>query len=149
MHNADLSYLPIVGGGPNSCILHYRENDAPLRDGDLLLVDAGCEVDCYASDITRTFPVNGRFSPAQLALYEIVLEANYAAIERVKPGNHWNEPHEAAVRVITEGLVKLGLLKGRIAKLEESAAYKKFFMHRTGHWLGMDVHDVGDYKIGE
>ena len=105
-------------------------------------------MDCYASDITRTFPVNGRFSPEQRALYEIVLEANYAAIERVKPGNHWNEPHEAAVRVITQGLVKLGLLKGKVAKLEESGAYRKFFMHRTGHWLGMDVHDVGDYKIG-
>jgi Xaa-Pro aminopeptidase len=148
LHNAELSYLPIVGGGANGCILHYRENDALLRAGDLLLVDAGCEIDCYASDITRTFPINGRFSPEQLALYEIVLEANYAAIERVKPGNHWNEPHEAAVRVITQGLVKLGLLKGRIAKLEESGEYRKFFMHRTGHWLGMDVHDVGDYKIG-
>jgi Xaa-Pro aminopeptidase len=147
-HNADLSYQPIVGGGANGCILHYRENDAVLRDGDLLLIDAGCEVNCYASDITRTFPVNGRFTPEQLALYEIVLEANYAAIERVKPGNHWNEPHEAAVRVITQGLVKIGLLKGKPAKLEESAAYRKYFMHRTGHWLGMDVHDVGDYKIG-
>ena len=111
-HNADTSYLPIVGGGANGCILHYRENDALLRDGDLLLIDAGCEVDCYASDITRTFPVNGRFTPEQLALYQLVLDANYAAIERVKPGNHWNEPHEAAVRVITQGLVKLGLLKG-------------------------------------
>lgn len=148
MHNADLSYLPIVGGGANSCILHYRENDAVLNDGELLLIDAGCEVDCYASDITRTFPVNGRFSPEQRALYDIVLEANYAAIARVKPGNHWNEPHEAAVRVITQGLVKLGLLKGRVAALEESGAYRKYFMHRTGHWLGMDVHDVGDYKIG-
>jgi len=147
-HNADMSYLPIVGGGDNSCILHYRENDAALRDGDVLLIDAGCEVDCYASDITRTFPVNGRFSPEQLALYEIVLAANYAAIEKVKPGNHWNEPHEAAVRVITQGLMKLGLLKGKLAKLEESGAYRKYFMHRTGHWLGMDVHDVGDYKIG-
>jgi Xaa-Pro aminopeptidase len=149
MHNADLSYLPIVGGGANSCILHYRENDARLHDGDILLIDAGCEVECYASDITRTFPVNGRFTPAQLALYEIVLEANLAAIARVKPGNHWNEPHEAAVRVITQGLVKVGLLKGRVAKLEETGAYRKFFMHRTGHWLGMDVHDVGDYKVGD
>ena len=148
IHNADLSYLPIVGGGANGCILHYRENDAALRDGDLLLIDAGCEVDCYASDITRTFPVNGRFSPEQRALYDIVLEANYAAIARVKPGNHWNEPHEAAVRVITQGLLKAGLLKGKLAKLEESGAYRKYFMHRTGHWLGMDVHDVGDYKIG-
>jgi Xaa-Pro aminopeptidase len=148
LHNADLSYLPIVGGGANGCILHYRENDALLRAGDLLLIDAGCEVDCYASDITRTFPVNGRFSPEQRVLYDIVLEANHAAIERVKPGNHWNEPHEAAVRVITQGLIRVGLLKGRLAKLEETAAYRKYFMHRTGHWLGMDVHDVGDYKIG-
>jgi Xaa-Pro aminopeptidase len=148
LHNAELSYLPIVGGGANGCILHYRENDAVLRDGDLLLIDAGCEVDCYASDITRTFPVNGQFTPEQRALYDIVLEANQASIERVKPGNHWNEPHEAAVRVITRGLMDLGLLKGKLAKLEESGAYRKFFMHRTGHWLGMDVHDVGDYKIG-
>jgi Xaa-Pro aminopeptidase len=147
-HNADLSYLPIVGGGANGCILHYRENDALLADGDLLLIDAGCEVDCYASDITRTFPVNGRFSPEQRALYDIVLEANHAAIARVRPGNHWNEPHEAAVRVITQGLLKLGLLRGKLSKLEESGAYRKYFMHRTGHWLGMDVHDVGDYKLG-
>ncbi len=148
LHNADLSYLPIVGGGANGCILHYRENDAPLRAGDLLLIDAGCEVDCYASDITRTFPINGRFSPEQRALYDIVLDANHAAIECVKPGNHWNEPHEAAVRVITQGLLRIGLLKGKLAKLQEAGAYRKFFMHRTGHWLGMDVHDVGDYKIG-
>jgi Xaa-Pro aminopeptidase len=148
VHNADLSYLPIVGGGANGCILHYRENDAALRAGDLLLIDAGCEVDCYASDITRTFPVNGRFSPEQRALYDIVLEANHAAIASVKPGNHWNAPHEVAVRVITQGLLKLGLLKGKLAKLEQSGAYRKFFMHRTGHWLGMDVHDVGDYKVG-
>jgi Xaa-Pro aminopeptidase len=147
-HNADMAYLPIVGGGANGCILHYRENDATLRDGDLLLIDAGCELDCYASDITRTFPVNGRFSPEQRALYDVVLAANHAAIECVRPGNHWNAPHEAAVRAITQGLVKLGLLKGRVPKLEESGAYRKFFMHRTGHWLGMDVHDVGDYKIG-
>ena len=148
VHNAELSYLPIVGGGANGCILHYRENDAALRAGDLLLIDAGCEVDCYASDITRTFPVNGRFSPEQRALYDIVLEANHAAIASVKPGNHWNAPHEVAVRVITQGLLKLGLLKGKLAKLEQSGAYRKFFMHRTGHWLGMDVHDVGDYKVG-
>jgi Xaa-Pro aminopeptidase len=148
VHNADLSYQPIVGGGANGCILHYRENDAALRAGDLLLIDAGCEVDCYASDITRTFPVNGRFSPEQRALYDIVLEANHAAIASVKPGNHWNAPHEVAVRVITQGLLKLGLLKGKLAKLEQSGAYRKFFMHRTGHWLGMDVHDVGDYKVG-
>jgi len=148
-HNADTSYQPIVGGGANSCILHYRENDRPLRDGDVLLIDAGCEFQCYASDITRTFPVNGRFSPAQRAVYEIVLQANQAAIAKVRPGNSWNAPHEAAVRVITQGLVKLGLLKGRTAALERSGAYRRFFMHRTGHWLGMDVHDVGDYKVGE
>jgi len=148
-HNADPAYHPIVGGGANACILHYRENDQVLRDGDLLLIDAGCEYQCYASDITRTFPVNGRFTPEQRAVYEIVLEANLAAIAKVKPGNHWNEPHDAAVRVITQGLVKLGLLKGRVSALEREGAYRRFFMHRTGHWLGMDVHDVGDYKVGD
>ena len=146
---ADISYLPIVGGGANGCILHYRENNAPLNDGDLLLVDAGCEYECYASDITRTFPVNGRFSTEQRALYDIVHEANLVAIAKVRPGNHWNEPHEAAVQVLTAGLVKLGLLKGRVPALIKSQAYRKFYMHRTGHWLGMDVHDVGDYKLGE
>jgi len=148
-HNADVSYQPIVGGGDNACILHYRENDQMLKDGDLLLVDAGCELQCYASDITRTYPVNGEFTPEQRAVYEVVLEANLAAIEKVKPGNHWDDPHSAAVRVVTQGLVRLGLLKGRVATLEKEGAYRKFFMHRTGHWLGMDVHDVGDYKIGE
>jgi Xaa-Pro aminopeptidase len=148
-HNADTAYHPIVGGGANSCILHYRENDQPLADGDVLLVDAGCELECYASDITRTFPVNGRFTPEQRAVYEIVLEANRAAIARVRPGNHWNEPHEAAVKVITQGLVRLGLLKGRLPALIRSGAYRRFFMHRTGHWLGLDVHDVGDYKVGD
>ncbi len=148
-HNADISYHPIVGGGPNSCILHYRDNDQTLKAGDLLLVDAGCEYECYASDITRTYPVNGRFSAEQRAIYEVVLEANRAAIARVKPGNHWNDPHVAAVHSITQGLVRLGLLKGRVPKLEREGAYRRFFMHRTGHWLGMDVHDVGDYKIGD
>ena len=147
-NNADTSYEPIVGGGANSCILHYRENDQPLRDGDLLLIDAGCEYQCYASDITRTFPVNGRFSAEQRAVYEVVLEANLAAIDKVRPGNHWNDPHDAAVRVVTQGLVKLGLLKGRAAALQRAGAYRRFFMHRTGHWLGIDVHDVGDYKVG-
>ncbi len=149
IHNADISYQPIVGGGDNTCILHYRENDQVLNDGDLLLVDAGAEYQYYASDITRTYPVNGEFTPEQRAVYEVVLEANLAAIAKVKPGNHWNDPHEAAVKVVTQGLVKLGLLKGRPATLEKDGAYKKFFMHRTGHWLGMDVHDVGDYKIGD
>ncbi|MFO7306465.1 MAG: Xaa-Pro aminopeptidase [Gammaproteobacteria bacterium] len=147
-NNVDVSYHPIVGSGANTCILHYRDNDGPLREGDLILIDAGCEYDLYASDITRTFPVSGRFSPEQRAIYEIVLEAQYAAIEKVRPGNHWNDPHDAAVRVITQGLVKLGLLKGKVQNLIREGAYRTFFMHRTGHWLGMDVHDVGDYKIG-
>ncbi|MCP5328530.1 MAG: Xaa-Pro aminopeptidase [Sinobacteraceae bacterium] len=146
---ADISYLPIVGGGANGCILHYRENDCELKDGELLLIDAGCEFEKYASDITRTFPVNGRFSDAQRALYDVVLEANQAAIARVKPGNDWNAPHEAAVQVLTAGLVRLGLLKGRVSALIKSQAYRRFYMHRTGHWLGMDVHDVGDYKLGD
>ncbi len=148
-HNADTSYHPIVGGGPNSCVLHYRDNDQTLSDGDLLLVDAGCEYQSYASDITRTYPVNGRFTSEQRAVYDIVLEANLAAIDKVRPGNDWNDPHNAAVHVVTQGLVKLGLLAGRVAKLEREGAYRRFFMHRTGHWLGMDVHDVGDYKIGD
>jgi Xaa-Pro aminopeptidase len=148
-HNADTAYQPIVGGGANSCVLHYRENNQPLQSGELLLIDAGCEFESYASDITRTFPVNGRFSGTQRAVYEVVLEANRAAIAKVRPGNHWNEPHEAAVRVITQGLVKLGLLKGRVPALIKSGAYRRYFMHRTGHWLGLDVHDVGDYKVGD
>ncbi len=147
-HNADTSYHPIVGGGANACVMHYRNNDQPLRDGDLLLLDAGCEHDFYASDITRTFPVNGRFSAAQRAVYEVVLEAQLAAIDKVRPGNHWNQPHEAAVRVITHGLVKLGLLEGSVPKLIREQQYQRFFNHRTGHWLGLDVHDVGDYKVG-
>ena len=143
----DQAYSPIVGGGANGCVLHYIENRDELRDGDLLLIDAGCELDCYASDITRTFPVNGRFSPPQRALYELVLKAQLAAIDKVKPGNHWNDPHMAAVRVITRGLVELGILKGQVPTLIKNEAYKRFYMHRTGHWLGMDVHDVGDYKV--
>ena len=147
-HNADISYHPIVGGGANACVMHYRDNDQALRDGDLLLLDAGCEHDYYASDITRTFPVNGRFTSAQRAVYEVVLEANRAAIACVRPGNHWNQAHEAAVRTVTQGLVKLGLLKGRVPRLIKDQAYLPFFNHRTGHWLGIDVHDVGDYKVG-
>ena len=143
------SYSPIVGGGANACTLHYVENSDVLRDGDLLLIDAGCELDYYASDITRTFPVNGRFSPEQRAVYEIVLEAQHAAIEKTVKGNHWNDPHDAAVRVITRGLKKLGLLDGTPAKLIKDEAYREYYMHRTGHWLGMDVHDVGDYKVGD
>jgi Xaa-Pro aminopeptidase len=143
------SYNPIVGGGRNACILHYVENDAVLNDGDLLLIDAGCELDYYASDVTRTFPVNGRFSPEQRALYEIVVEAQRAAIEKTVVGNHWNEPHDVAVKAITKGLCKLGLLSGPVARLIKDEAYKQFYMHRTGHWIGMDVHDVGDYKVGD
>jgi Xaa-Pro aminopeptidase len=146
--NADISYHPIVGGGANACVMHYRSNDQPLCDGDLLLIDAGCELDYYASDVTRTFPVSGRFTPAQRAIYEVVLEAQLAAIDKVRAGNHWNEPHEAAVRAVTAGLVELGLLKGRVPKLVKEQAYLEYFGHRTGHWLGMDVHDVGDYKVG-
>ncbi|MBP6513645.1 MAG: aminopeptidase P N-terminal domain-containing protein [Steroidobacteraceae bacterium] len=146
---ADISYHPIVGGGANSCVLHYRANSARLEDGDLLLIDAGCEYDYYASDITRTFPVNGRFSERQRAIYEVVLEAQQAAIDKVRPGNHWNEPHEAAVKAVTQGLLRLGLLKGKLPKLIKDEAYKPLFMHRSGHWLGMDVHDVGEYKVGE
>lgn len=146
-HHADLAYQSIVGGGENGCILHYVNNDALLRDGDLLLIDAGAEYAGYASDITRTFPVNGRFSEAQRELYELVLEAQLAAIRKIKPGQHWNAPHETAVRVLTRGLVELGLLKGQPEKLIKQEAYKRFYMHRTGHWLGLDVHDVGEYKI--
>ena len=141
------AYPSIVGGGANACVLHYVDNRDELKDGDLVLVDAGCEYGYYASDITRTFPVNGRFNPAQRAVYEVVLAAQEAAIAKVKPGNHWNDPHDAAVRVITKGLVDLGLLKGTVSRLIKDQAYARFYMHRTGHWLGMDVHDVGDYKV--
>ena len=143
------SYNPIVASGANACTLHYVDNSAVLQDGELLLIDAGCELDYYASDVTRTFPVNGRFSPEQRAVYEIVLEAQLAAIEKTVAGNHWNDPHDAAVRVITSGLKKLGLLDGTPAKLIKDGAYRQFYMHRTGHWIGMDVHDVGDYKVGD
>ena len=142
------AYSSIVGGGANGCVLHYTDNKATLQDGDLLLIDAGAEYDCYASDVTRTFPVNGRFSAAQKALYEVVLAAQTAAIKNVLAGNHWNAPHQAAVRVLTRGLVKLGIIKGKPADLIRNEAYRRFYMHRTGHWLGMDVHDVGDYKVG-
>ncbi|GAC1302043.1 MAG: Xaa-Pro aminopeptidase [Steroidobacteraceae bacterium] len=147
-HNADISYAPIVAGGPNACVMHYRDNDQRLRDGDLLLLDAGCELDYYASDVTRTFPVSGRFTPAQRAVYEVVLDAQLAAIDKARAGNHWNQPHEAAVRVITQGLRRLGLIEGPLSRLLKEKAYQPFFGHRTGHWLGIDVHDVGDYKVG-
>ena len=142
------AYPSIVGGGENGCILHYIENNHKLKNNDLLLIDAGAEYDFYAGDITRTFPVNGKFTPSQKALYTIVLNAQKAAIAAVKPGNHWNQPHEAAVRVLTAGLIDIGLLEGELEELIENHSYREFYMHRTGHWLGMDVHDVGDYKVG-
>ena len=143
------AYPSIVAGGANACILHYIDNNCRLNDGDLLLIDAGAEVDCYASDITRTFPVNGKYSAEQRAVYDVVLEAQRAAIAAVKPDNTVIEYHETAVRVLTQGLADLGLLQGEVDGLIESDAYQKFYMHRTGHWLGMDVHDVGDYKIDD
>ena len=142
------AYPSIVGGGENGCILHYVENNHKLKNNDLLLIDAGAEYDFYAGDITRTFPVNGKFTPSQKALYTIVLNAQKAAIAAVRPGNHWNQPHEAAVRVLTAGLIDIGLLEGELEELIENHSYREFYMHRTGHWLGMDVHDVGDYKVG-
>ena len=148
-HGMRPSYLPIVGSGPNACILHYSANARQMQEGELLLVDAGCEHDCYASDVTRTYPVSGRFTTAQRAIYEIVLDAHAAALQATAPGNHWNEPHDAAVNVVARGLRRLGLLEGSLASIIRSASYRQFFMHRTGHWLGMDVHDVGDYKVGD
>jgi Xaa-Pro aminopeptidase len=141
------SYEPIVGGGANGCVLHYRANNAPLRDGDLLLIDAGAEYECYASDITRTFPVNGKFSPEQRALYDVVLAAQRAAIAEVRPGKAFGRYHEAAVHTLTAGLIKLGLLKGSVAKNVREQTYRKFYMHKTGHGLGLDVHDVGVYRV--
>lgn len=141
------AYGSIVGGGANACILHYTENNADLRDGDLVLIDAGGELDYYAADITRTFPVSGRFSAEQKALYEVVLAAQLAAIDAVQVGNSWQLPHETAVRVLCEGLLELGLLKGELSAVIEAGDYRRFYMHRTGHWLGMDVHDVGDYRV--
>ena len=142
------AYGSIVAAGRNACILHYQQNDAVLRDGDLVLIDAGCEIECYASDITRTFPVSGRFSPEQKAIYELVLEAQQAAFAAIGPDKHWNQAHEATVQVITQGLVRLGLLKGEVDELIARDAHRAFYMHRAGHWLGLDVHDVGEYKVG-
>ncbi len=140
------AYTSIVAGGANACVLHYVSNDAPLKDGDLLLIDAAGEYHGYAADITRTFPVNGRFSAPQKDVYEVVLAAQLAAIDAVMPGNTFNAPHEAALRVLTRGMVDLKLLRGEVDGLMESEAYKRFYMHRTGHWLGLDVHDAGEYK---
>jgi len=142
------AYWPIVASGPNACVLHYRENDRLMGEGDLLLIDAGGELDGYAADITRTFPVSGRFTGAQREIYELVLAAQAAAAAAVKPGNRWNMPHDAAVRVLAQGFIDLGLCKGTLDAVIESEDYKRFYMHRTGHWLGLDVHDAGDYKEG-
>lgn len=143
------AYSSIVAAGDNACILHYNENNAEVKEGDLVLIDAACEYEHYASDITRTFPASGKFSIEQKAIYELVLKAQDAAIEAIAPGVPWDAPHNASLKVITQGLVKLGLLKGRPSQLIKSEAYKDFYMHRVGHWIGMDVHDVGDYKIDD
>jgi Xaa-Pro aminopeptidase len=145
----DPAYTSIVAGGANACVLHYIENNAKLHDGDLLLIDAGCELEGYASDITRTYPVNGRFLGAQKDVYEIVLAAQAAAITAAQPGNHWEMPHDAALKILAQGFIDLKLCHGTVDGVLESGSYKKFYMHRTGHWLGMDVHDVGDYKIDD
>ena len=140
------AYNSIVGGGANGCILHYVENDQVLKDGDLVLIDAACEYQLYASDITRTFPVNGKFSPEQKALYEVVLKAQLAAIDAVQVGNSYKEPHHVAVRILVQGLLDLGLMQGDLDQIIKSERFNQFYMHGTGHWLGMDVHDVGSYK---
>lgn len=143
------AYTSIVAGGANACTLHYIGNNARLNEGDLLLIDAGCELDGYASDITRTYPVSGRFAAAQKDVYEIVLAAQAAAISAAQPGNAWDAPHNAALRILAQGFIDLKLCCGSVDGVLESESYKKFYMHRTGHWLGMDVHDVGEYKIGD
>lgn len=148
-NGAGWAYTSIVGGGENACILHYTDNNAVLNEKQLVLIDAGAEYEGYAADITRTFPVDGKFRAAQKEIYELVLAAQEAAFAKVKPGNHWNDPHDAAVRTLTKGMVEIGLLKGKPAQLIKDGAYMKYYMHRTGHWLGMDVHDVGDYKVDD
>jgi Xaa-Pro aminopeptidase len=146
-HQCEPSYLPIVGGGANACVLHYIANNDVLHDGDLLLIDAGAEYDGYASDITRTFPVNGKFSPEQRQLYDIVLAAQAAAFEKARAGNQWEDVHNAAIRVAAEGMIDLGVLEHGLEEELESERYKHFYVHKTGHWLGLDVHDVGEYTI--
>lgn len=145
----DPAYTSIVAGGANACVLHYIANNAKLHDGDLLLIDAGCELEGYASDITRTYPVNGRFLGAQKEIYEIVLASQTAAIAAAVAGNSWDAPHNAALQILAQGFIDLKLCHGTVDGVLESEAYKKYYMHRTGHWMGMDVHDVGDYKIGD
>ncbi|TNJ35570.1 aminopeptidase P N-terminal domain-containing protein [Arenimonas terrae] len=146
-NDAVAAYEPIVGSGANACVLHYRANNAPIADGDLLLCDAGAEYAGYASDITRTWPVSGTYSKEQRALYEVVLAAQAAALAKARPGQSWIAGHDAAVETLTDGLLSLGLLKGTLKAALASGAYKKFYMHKTGHWLGLDVHDVGEYKL--
>jgi Xaa-Pro aminopeptidase len=141
------AYSSIVASGVNGCTLHYVENDSQMQDGDLLLIDAGCEVESYASDITRTFPVNGKFSSAQKAIYQLVLLAQKTAIEEIKIGNFFDDPHKEALKIIIDGLIDLGILLGSRDEIYEKELYKKFFMHKTSHWLGLDVHDVGKYSI--
>ena len=141
------AFPPIVAGGANACVMHYQSNRAALRDGELLLIDAGAELDCYASDISRTFPVNGRYSREQRALYEVVLAAQLAAIDEVRPGRPFGAAHTAAVRVLAEGLCELGLLKGKADAAIADGSYQRYFPAKTGHWLGLDVHDVGDYRV--
>ena len=141
------AYPPIVGGGANACVLHYIANEADLRDGDLVLIDAGCELECYAADLTRTFPVGGRFSSEQVALYEIVLEAQERAVGACVAGVEFDRPHAVALRAMVEGLISLGLLAGDPDEILESGEYAKFCPHRSSHWLGLDVHDVGDYRV--
>ena len=143
------AYNSIVAGGANACILHYVDNNRILADGDMLLIDAGCELDGYASDITRTFPVNGRFSGPQADVYGLVLEVQAAAIAAIRPGASFHDPHAAALTVLVQGLIDLKLLRGTVDGLIETEAYKRFYMHRTSHWLGLDVHDAGEYKQGE
>jgi len=143
------AYTSIVAGGANACVLHYVGNDAQLMDGDMLLIDAGCELGSYASDITRTFPVNGIFSTVQKDVYEIVLAAQTAAIASAIPGNTWDSPHLAALKILAQGFIDLKLCSGNVDEVLENESYKQFYMHRTGHWLGMDVHDVGEYKSGD
>ena len=140
------SYNSIVGGGENGCILHYVENNKVLQDGDLVLIDAACEYEFYASDITRTFPVNGKFSPEQKAVYQVVLDSQIAAINAVQIGNSYKEPHTVAVRILVQGLLDLGIMQGDLDEIIETESFRQFYMHGTGHWLGMDVHDVGSYK---
>lgn len=140
------AYTSIVAGGGNACVLHYITNQDLLNDGDLLLIDAGCELEGYAADITRTFPVSGKFSPVQKDVYELVLAMQQAAIAQVRPGQHWNSPHEAALNVLAQGLIDFGLCQGSLDGVLESGDYRRFYMHRTGHWLGLDVHDAGEYK---